>query len=282
MAEKTFRIGAGRDLIGGAETGDGPPLLMLHGGPGLSDYLTILAGETAGFRAVRYQQRGIGPSTLDGPFTVIRHVADAVAVLDDLGIGRCLVLGHSWGAHLALQLAVAAPGRVDGLVLIDGLGVADPDGGTAAVGQQLIARTPEATLARLQELAGSGLPLDDAATEQTRLLWPAYFAEPAQAPPPPDALRVSAAVNQETAASVAESLAAGFAGRLGEVTVPAVVVLGGRSPMPLPVGEQVASLLPAAETIVIPEGGHLPWHERPGCVAAALASVQSRAAATPA
>jgi proline iminopeptidase len=68
-------------------------------------------------------------------------------------------------------------------------------------------------------------------------------------------------------ASVAAHQADGFADRLRDIRVPAVFVLGERSPMPVSQGEQTAALLPEAEVIVVPGAGHLPWHEHPGCVA---------------
>src|SRR5918911_1695681 len=78
--------------------GDGPCVLLLHGGPGLSDYLEGLADERGdGWNIAGYQQRGLAPSTEDGPFTVARHVADARAVLEALGWQRAYAIGHSWG-----------------------------------------------------------------------------------------------------------------------------------------------------------------------------------------
>ena len=69
----------------------------------------------------------------------------------------------------------------------------------------------------------------------------------------------------------------GFGGRLKEITAPAVFVLGERSPMPVSQGEQTAALLPGAEVRVVPGAGHLPWHERPGCVADAAGWIRTRA-----
>ena len=65
--------------IAGSWSGEGDDLLLLHGGPGLSDYMDLVEGETAGWRTIRYQQRGLSPLTVEGPFSVERHVADAVA-----------------------------------------------------------------------------------------------------------------------------------------------------------------------------------------------------------
>lgn len=46
------------------ESGSGPPVLLMHGGPGLSEYMGPVAAELASaFTAIRYQQRGVTPST---------------------------------------------------------------------------------------------------------------------------------------------------------------------------------------------------------------------------
>ena len=266
--------------IAGHVSGEGAALLLLHGGPALSDYMDMLYPETEGWRAVRYQQRGLDPSATGGPFTVERHVADAVAVLDTLDIGRAVVLGHSWGGFLALQLGLARPDRVAGLVIVDPLGAVG-DGGVAEMGQHLAGRLSPAAAARFGEvaarLAGPD-PTDADALESLSLLWPGYFAEPAAAPPFPPNLRTSLEGYRETFASVAEHLAGGFGEQLRQLQAPAVFVLGGQSPMPVSQGEQTADLLPRAEVVVVPGAGHLPWHERPGCLTAALAGIRERAA----
>lgn len=253
-----------------------PPLLLLHGGPGLSDYMPdLLDGELNGWRTLSFQQRGLAPSATGGPFTVDRHVADTVAVLDAAGTKCAVVLGHSWGGHLALQLAVAHPERVAGLVVVDSLGVTG-DGGLAEMGQHLAERLPAesgSAFAELAERLSSPAPTDEDAVAWFRLLWPGYFADPARALAYPPELRMSLACNGMTVGSVMQSLANGFAARLNSVTVPAVFLLGERSPMSVSQGLQTAELLPNATARVIPEAGHLPWYEVPGCVAEALTSL---------
>jgi proline iminopeptidase len=120
--------------ITGWLAGSGQPVLILHGGPGLSDYTAPLAAELEdAFGVIRYQQRGLPPSATSGPFDLGRHVADAIAVLDTAGAGRAYLIGHSWGGHLAMHLAVRHPERVLGLVLVEPLG-AVPDGGVSDMG----------------------------------------------------------------------------------------------------------------------------------------------------
>jgi proline iminopeptidase len=273
MTETSFTAGP----IAGWEAGNGPAVLFLHGGPGINDYGRMLGAEVAEWRFLSFQQRGLSPSATSGPFTLEQHVADATAVLDARGVRRAIVMGHSFGAHLALHMAVSQPDRVTALVLVDGLGVIG-DGGAADVGAALAARLLPEAAERLQHIAaglGDAEPDDDIASEQLSLVWPGYFADPAAAPAPGD-LRICVAAHRGTVASVKEHLAAGFAGRLAAISVPVISVLGELSPMPVSQGEQTAALIPGAEVRTVEGAGHLPWHERPGCVAEALASVRHR------
>ena len=109
MSWDEFTTHDGEALIAGLRAGDGPPVLLLHGGPGLGfDYLRDLAEELAEENDVAwYQQRGQAPSAVDGPHTVATDVEDARRVVDALGWQRAYVVGHSWGGHLALHFAEA-------------------------------------------------------------------------------------------------------------------------------------------------------------------------------
>jgi pimeloyl-ACP methyl ester carboxylesterase len=253
--------------------GEGPALLCLHGGPGMSDYLAMLGDETDGWRRIRYTQRGLAPSTLDGPFTVAQHVADAVTVLDDLGIEDAVVLGHSWGGFLAAALAMAHPERVRGLLLVDPLGIVG-DGGYERFEAAMSARTPEDVRAKAEELdqramAGEGTEAD--ALESLRLVWPAYFNDPRTAPPMPDDVRLSVACYSETRESVMPQLASGeLPGRAAAYGGPVEVVYGLGSPLPVEAGIETAAAFPRGSASGIPEAGHFPWIEQPGCVADGL------------
>ena len=110
-------------------TGGGDPLVLCHGGPGLWDYLDDVAellGATT--RVVRWDQRGCGRSERRGPYSVARSIADLDAVRDRLAGPRTALLGHSWGAHLALHYAIEHPDRVSHLIYVSGTGI-DPERG---------------------------------------------------------------------------------------------------------------------------------------------------------
>lgn len=108
------------------QSGDGPPLVLCHGGPGLWDYLDPLARLlNEHLRVIRWDQRGCGRSQRRGPYNVARFVADLDAVRDQLAGPRTALLGHSWGAHLALRYAIEHPERVSQLIYVSGTGI-DP------------------------------------------------------------------------------------------------------------------------------------------------------------
>jgi proline iminopeptidase len=67
------------------------------------------------------------------------------------GAGHAYVIGHSWGGHLAMHLAVRHPDRVLGLVIADPLG-AVPDGGLSDMEQNLTERIRAELAARAREL----------------------------------------------------------------------------------------------------------------------------------
>jgi pimeloyl-ACP methyl ester carboxylesterase len=284
VTDTDFTVAVPGGIIAGVRSGRGYPLLVLHGGPGVNDYTGMFADELAGWTALRYTQRGVAPSTASGPFTIDQHVADAIAVLDKHDANSAVVLGHSFGGYLAMQLAAAAPERVAGLVLVDSLGGAG-DGGFAAFAAELDARLgPEvlAEIATLDELAEAspGTPESDAAAVKSfNLMWPGYFADPLSAPPPPAGLRISPECYTGTFESFRAAQANGrLASQLARYPGPVEIVAGGASPFPAETAKSTAALFSHAQLTVEPGAGHIPSHERPGCVTAALSRLAGRLA----
>lgn len=102
--------------------GEGPSLLMIHGLASTSHIWDLVAPRLAPrFRVVAYDQRGHGLSGKPSSgYGFDRMCADAVEVIRAERLVRPVVVGHSWGANVALELAVRRPGLVAGIVLVDG------------------------------------------------------------------------------------------------------------------------------------------------------------------
>jgi proline iminopeptidase len=76
---------------------DGPPILLLHGGPGVPDSMqTTIAPLLADLRCLSFDQRGVGASMCtDGRYDLDAYLADIEAIREHLGVDRWHVLGHS-------------------------------------------------------------------------------------------------------------------------------------------------------------------------------------------
>lgn len=113
---------------------DDPPLMLV---PGLGSQMLVYDEELCegfvdrGFRVIRMDNRDAGLSTIlpDGASYDIADMADdVVAVLDDAGVSRAIVLGFSLGGFIARSVAIDHPERVAGLVSI-GSSTGEPDVG---------------------------------------------------------------------------------------------------------------------------------------------------------
>ncbi|MBA3262089.1 MAG: alpha/beta hydrolase [Thermoleophilaceae bacterium] len=102
--------------------GSGEPVLLLHGGL-LADENGPLLGQPAltdSYRVINYHRRGFaGSEHPDGKAQIADQVADARALLDELGVERTHVVGHSLGGVIGLQLALDHPEMVHTLALLE-------------------------------------------------------------------------------------------------------------------------------------------------------------------
>jgi proline iminopeptidase len=267
------QVDAGGARLWSARHGRGPALVLLHGGPGMWDYLEPVGRAVEDVVTVhRYDQRGCGRSSGDGPHDVATAVADLEAVRAAWDVDRWVVFGHSWGATLALAYAVAHPTRTRGLVHVSGTGV-DPAWHEAYRAERR-ARLSPAEAARFDDLrarraTAAGDELARVEREYAELYAATDLADRSRVG---DLLAwlhaggfaVNQEVNRRLGADASRFAEQGdLAERLGRLAVPTLVVHGALDPRPARFAARVAELIPGAELVVMPNVGHFPRFEAP-------------------
>lgn len=246
-----------------------PPLIVLHGGPGLdhhefADYLDPL---TDTVRLVLLDMRAQGESDRDAPedtWTLAQMAADVAGVARALGADRYAVLGHSYGAFVALQQAISEPGAAASIV-------------SCGVPSSRFLEGIEAKLAAFEPLHLRQQVQDSWAGEANvkteadfaRLMaeqMPWHFANP-EDPRLPDYIRRSAG---RYAPDVLRKFSAAGYGMieaesdLSRVTAPMLVLAGRYDRTCPPEASQVtAAGVPGAQLHVFEESGHMPFVEQP-------------------
>lgn len=111
----------------GVEEQGPPPILLLHGLSSNARYWDRIARHLERRHVVALDQRGHGLTGRapraphgDAAFSTAELVEDCAFIIEKLGLDRPVVVGHSWGATIALELAGTRPELVSGLVFIDG------------------------------------------------------------------------------------------------------------------------------------------------------------------
>jgi len=108
--------------------GQGTPLVLLHGYPldnHLWDDIVPLLEDT--FDLIQPDLRGFGKSTtVESPYIMDDYASDIAGLLDQLGIQKAAIAGHSMGGYVALAFAGLYPERVSGLGLVSTQVLADP------------------------------------------------------------------------------------------------------------------------------------------------------------
>src|SRR5262249_35448881 len=101
--------------------GRGEPVLLIHGSHIAGAFLPLMNEPSlANYRLIRYHRRGFAGSTKhEDPFSIKDQAADALALLQHLGVERAHIVGHSYGGLIALQLALDTPEVVHSLVLLE-------------------------------------------------------------------------------------------------------------------------------------------------------------------
>lgn len=223
--------------------------------------------------AYRWDQRGAGRSERTGPYSVARSVADLEAVRRHFGLERPVLLGHSWGAQLALSYTLQNPHRVGGLVYVSGTGIDPVSTWTGQHKEEVRRRLADrGLLARWGELRERASRSPDEDRQFCVLQWSTDFEDPQTAVRQAEAMATpwwGAGVNFEANAALNAEIRSGWGApelrdRCGTLhTVPVLVVDGARDPRPRSSIDSLVTVLPRVTRAVLPDAGHLPWAEDP-------------------
>lgn len=251
----------------GARDADGrPPVVLLHGiGGGKAQWAPQLRQfAAAGWRAVAWDMPGYGESAAPGEFTFAALAASLETLLDQLGLPRAVLVGHSMGGMVALEACARFPARIAGLVLActsPRFGSSDGAWQKGFVGERVAALDAGRGM--------RGLAIEQVPTMMTRTA----TREARDA-----AVEVMSAVPEPTYRRALECLLT-FDRRdvLPLISVPTLVLAAAADTQAPPaVMEKMASRIQDCEYAVLPDCAHLANFERPDLFADAVCEFLAR------
>jgi len=226
------------------DQGQGPAVLLLHGGGGpqtVAAFGERLAAEH-GVRVIAPTHPGFGGTPRPDTLTTVSGLARLyAALLAELDLTDVTVVGNSVGGWVAAEMATGDCSRIGRFVIVDGVGIEVPGHPIA----DFFSLTPR------QVAEHAYHDPDRFGIDPTRLS--------------PEALQAMAANRAALAAYAGTSMSdPGLAGRLAGVTMPAVVVWGESDRIADPdYGRALAAAIPGARFELLPRTGHLPQLESP-------------------
>ena len=261
-------------------TGDGPPVLLLHGWPGDRGDFRALVPLLDGLDVIVPDLRGFGdsdkhPRDPAQAYSATAQAASVIALLGELGLTRVVVAGYDIGSRIAQTIAAARPDLLRALVVappLPGIGqrILDPEAQREfwyqpfhqlALADELIDGNPVAVRAYLAHFwshwSGPGFELAAADLDRLAALYSA-----------PGAFTASIAWYRSGAGSVARSLAEQAPAPGDRVHVPATVLWPGHDPLfPVVWSDRLGEFFDDAALRMMPSAGHFSPLEEPGTFA---------------
>lgn len=249
--------------IGYDDSGEGQPLVLLHGFPhDRTLWTTQRASLMARARCLVPDLRGFGDSSTHGPFSIDGYADDVIALLDYLGIERAAVCGLSMGGYVAMAMWRRHSHRISAMVFCDTRAGADSEGGRRRRNE-------------LIDVAGhDGVE----ALAETQLTGMVGSTTRARRPEVMSVLRTMM-VRQPVAGIVGALEAmrdrADSHGTIATIAVPSLVIVGEEDSLtPISEARIIAESLPPVARVrmeIIEGAGHVPCIERPSAMTHALA-----------
>jgi pimeloyl-ACP methyl ester carboxylesterase len=243
-------------------SGAGEPVVLIHGvGADLEMWEPVAARLARDHDVLRYDMQGHGGSAKPpGPYRLDDYVEQLRALADGLGLARFVLAGFSMGGLVAQAFALAAPARVERLVLLN----------------TVFDRSPQeraAVEARVREVVNGGGHAAGIAAALERWFTPAFRA---RQPAVIEAIRRRMETNDLPSYAAAYGLFAVadrlLAPRVGDICVPTAVVTGAEDQRSTAaMATALVARLPQGRCLIIPEQRHMTPLEVPELVADVIA-----------
>ena len=260
------------------DIGDGPPIVVLHGGPDFDHtyLLPELDRLAEAFRLLYYDQRGRGRSAsgvLPGDVTIESEIDDIDRVRRHFGLESMAVLGHSWGGVLAMEYAIRYPERVSHLILLDTAPASAGD--WQSFREELGRRRPAADREAMEAIAATDA-FQRGDLEAEAAYNRIHFRMTVRRPELLDALvarlhsddteegiLLVRAINRRLHDETARSPDWDLFPALRRLDVPTLVLHAEHDFIPVALAERIADAVPAARLSVLPGCGHFTFLEAP-------------------
>ncbi|MFF7182952.1 alpha/beta fold hydrolase [Streptomyces sp. NPDC008121] len=246
------------------ESGDGAPVIMVHGLGGTSScFEPLAAGLSRQYRTIRYDFNGHGRTPLRPPVTIGSLTDELEALVATMADRPVCVIAHSMGTLIALQLAADRPEMIDRMVLISPVRGASPAAGQAMSDRAALARSQGmAAIAESALTSGTSRSARESNPLLTALIRELLLGQ-----------------DSEAYAQACEARAGARDCDLRGVGAPVLLLSGSEDP--LSSAELTARLtreMPQARQVTLARCGHWPLIERaPAVLAAVSAFLQSDA-----
>jgi proline iminopeptidase len=261
--------------------GTGQPIVFLHGSGGSHRYfLPFMQPLADDHHLLFYDQRGTGMSSSKIDLKAIsidQFVEDLEALRVAFGFEKISLIGHSWGAIIALFYAFKYQAYLDKLILVDPVPVANSFlvEQNQTLQQRFQRLSPEEQQTFTSVCAGSSAkPSVEARKECLHIDATLRFFDPAKAFTMDNTVDKNTAKNRATIQSL---LMTSFTRRQAEIDpqlktlrVPTLIVHGDFDPIPIGSSEYIQQRIATSQLVFIKQSGHFPFVEQPEQFLAAL------------
>lgn len=251
--------------------GAGDPVIVIHDGPGLDHTYLMPFFEplTKHYQLIFYDQRATGQSGGNATreeISIERFVTDLEALRKGLNLGKVHLLGHSWGALLALKYATMHAENLRSLILLHPM---PPTAKGVEIARHLaMAERPDEEQEKLRQMATSEdvlLGKETAINDYFALWFRAYFADERNA----EKLHLNFGEQTARNSLLVMTLMLDSLGDfnllpdIALVKTPALLIQGSEDIAPMDLVEQIHVNMPQSEQVVVQDVGHFSFIEAP-------------------